>query len=849
MSEAKTAGGRQAVLVYCVHTREERAWREKLAMHLSQLARDGLLELWDERESEPGADWQREQDEELERAGLILLLVSPAFVASPFCASSGLARLLERQRRGQALVVPLLLRPCDWRTAPFGHLRPLPTDERCISQWSEREEDEAWLLVVAGLRHMLSTQPQGFAHRPPSAEQGAWTIPFARNPSFSGREEQLRTLGKQLRSRQRAAIGQIQAISGLGGIGKTQLAIEYAYRHRADYTWIFWARADTIETLNGSYSEIAALLDLREKDAQKQEIVVQGVKSWLHSHADYLLILDNADDPAILPAFVPPDPAGHLLITTRAADLSGLGLGLGEPLALRLLTPQQGVELLLRRAGLLASASPQEQALAVQLADELGGLCLALDQAGAYLSATRTSLASYLSLYRQHHSRLLAERRNSREHPEPVASTWDLSFQRVEQHNPAAADLLRFCAFLAPDAIPEEILTEGARHLGPLLAPVVSDPFQLNAAIASLRAYSLLDRDPHSPLLIVHRLVQIVLRESLPWETQREWMQRAVQTVAAAYPGSDFVHWLALERWLPHAQACTAWIELADLSSIDEARLLNQAGSYLYSRARYEEAEPLYRRALVIREQELGTSHSSTAQSLNNMAMIHQDQGKYDEAESLYRQALEIYERELGASHPHTAASLDNLAGLYRAQEKYGEAEPLLQRALEIREQELGASNRHTATSLNNLAMLYRAQGKYGAAEPLLKRALEIREQKLEASHPDTASSLNNLALLYQDQGKYGEAEPLYRQAVQIREQALGFHHPSTANSLNNLASLYEAQGKYGEAESLLRRALAINEQVLGRAHPSARMVRQNYAALLRNMGRGEEAREVEEGG
>ena len=229
-------------------------------------------------------------------------------------------------------------------------------------------------------------------------------------------------------------------------------------------------------------------------EAQEQEITVQAVKTWLQTHSGWLLILDNADDLSLVPAFLPPALGGHLLLTTRAFAVGHLA----SRLEVDTLSAEQGALFLLRRASLIAPdatlehVSPQQRDLAVQVSQELGGLPLALDQAGAYLEATGTALAAYQQIYQQHRTALLAQRRaQGADHPEPVASTWSLSFARVEETNPAAADLLRLCAYLAPDAIPEEILTQGAEHLGPVLGPVASDAFLLGQAIEALRAYSL----------------------------------------------------------------------------------------------------------------------------------------------------------------------------------------------------------------------------------------------------------------------------------------------------------------------------------------------------------------------
>ena len=527
-----------------------------------------------------------------------------------------------------------------------------------------------------------------------------------------------------LQSEQKTALTQPHALSGLGGIGKTQLALEYAYRHRQDYHAVLWGRADTYEALISTFVDIAHLLDLPQKDEQDQMIIVEAVKTWLRDRSRWLFILDNADELALVKEFLPSAFRGHLLLTTRAQTM---GKVVRSKLEVGVMRPEIGALLLLRRARMLTAEASLEEApdgevtRAKELAEELGGLPLALDQAGAYIEETQCGLAGYQRLYQTRRVKLLQSRGGLvDDHPESVATTWSLSFEQVEQRNLAAADLLRLCAFLAPDAIPEELLIQGVGELGDVLAPVAADAYQLNQAITALRAYSLISRDPQARALTVHRLVQVVLRESMPTETQQHWMQQAISAVEAAYPGSDFANRSVYERLLPHVLLCATWIEQVLNTSPTAARLLNQAGYYLYERGRYREAEPLLQRALAIQEQELGASHPDTAQSLNNLAGLYDRQGKYVEAEPLYQRALAIREQELGASHPDTAQSLNNLAELYRVQGKYVEAEPLYQRALAIKEQELGANHPSTATNLNNLALLYYAQGKDAEAEPLV---------------------------------------------------------------------------------------------------------------------------------
>jgi len=579
-------------------------------------------------------------------------------------------------------------------------------------------------------------------------------------------------------------------------------------------------------------------------------MAVAAVRRWLQDSTGWLLILDNADDLGMANDFLLAGGKGHILLTTRAYAMGGVA----RKVEIEEMEPGEGALLLLRRASIVAQDTPPESAKAADRAKAedisrvMDGLPLALDQAGAYIEETACGLSDYLKLYQARGVKLLEERGGiAAPHPEPVATTWSLSFQKVEQANPAAADLLRLCAFLHPDAIPEEIITEGADELGTVLQPVAADTSRLNAAIRELLKYSLLRRDPEARTLTVHRLVQEVLKDGMDEQTQHEWAERTVRAVNRAFPDPrEFTLWGLCQRCLPHAQACAALIEQWGMTFTEAARLLNQTGYYLDDRAQYVEAEPLYRRAIAIWEKSLGREHPEVAKGLNNLAALYYAQGKYGEAEPLYQRALKIDEQALGPEHPDVARDLNNLANLYPDQGKYVQAEPLYQRALKIDEQALGPEHPTVAIRLNNLAELYRAQGKYAEAEPLYQRAITIGEKTLGPEHPDLATRLNNLALLYYSQGKYGEAEPLFQRALAIGEKTLGPEHPDLATWLNNLALLYKTQGKYGEAEPLYRRALAIQEKTLGE-HPNMASGLENYAALLRETNREAEAAKLEE--
>jgi len=661
-----------------------------------------------------------------------------------------------------------------------------------------------------------------------------WNVPYSKNPFFTGREKVLADAEKELHA------SGLAALTGMGGVGKTQIAAHFAHEHRGEYSAVLWASAASQETLVSGFAAIASLLNLPEKDEKDQALAVAAVKRWLEANGGWLLILDNASDLAAVRGFIPLSAKGRVLLTAQAQATGDI-----QAIKVEDMLPEDGALLLLTRAKIikvgapLTAAANADRDTAIQASTVMGGLPLALDQAGAYIEETGCGLASYLDLYRQRRAELLRRRGGfSPPHPESVATTFALSFERVAGASRAAADLLCLCAFLHSDAIPEEIFNKGAPELGPNLSPVAADPMKLDAACAEILKYSLLRRDADAKTLGIHRLVQEVIQDGLTEEEKGQWAERAVRAVNSAFPSPKFANWAQCERLVPQALACATLIEAYRFEFEAAAHLLNQAGCYLSERARFSEAERLFQRALAIRERVLGPDHPDVAESLNDLAALYCHQGKYKEAEPLSQRALAITEKARGPEHPHVAIRLNNLAALYNEEGKYAEAEPIYQRALAIREKTLGPDHPDVATSLSNLGGLYRNQGKYAQAEPLCQRALAIDEKALGPKHPGVATALNNLASLYDDQGKWVQAEPLFKRSLAILDRAMGPDHPYVATSLNNLAELYRAQGRYAEADPFYQRALAIREGVLGPDHPDVATSLNNLAVLYRDQGR-----------
>jgi tetratricopeptide (TPR) repeat protein len=498
------------------------------------------------------------------------------------------------------------------------------------------------------------------------------------------------------------------------------------------------------------------------------------------------------------------------------------------------------------------NSDPMERRAAEDLAKELGYLPLALEQAAAYISARQTSFQDYLNSFHERGlDTLKAQGPVAGDYPHSILTTWALNLAEVEK-TPATGELLRVSAFLGPEDIPLELITKGQSEFGPALSKALAkyreDPLVLDEVLEPLTRYSLILRNIPNRTYSLHRLVQAVIRDVMDVETQRNYAERTVRGVNQAFPEVEFEHWAECERLRPHALACAQLIKTYEMAFVEAARLLNQAGFYLYEDADYLEAEPLYKRALAIWENELGTEHPNVAACLNNLGLLHKAQGRYKEAEIEYQRSLKIRGNVLGPEHLDVAKVLNNLATLYYSQRRYGEAEPFYKRALEIREKALGLEHPDVAQSLNNLGALYYSQERFGEAETRYQLALDIWKKALGPEHPDVARSLNNLAELYRSQRRYEEAEPLFQRSLEIREKVLGPEHPAVATCLNNLAGLYRSQGQYEKSEPLLSRALAIFEKALGPEHPDVARVRKNYAALLRAMGREAQASEMDKG-
>ena len=476
-----------------------------------------------------------------------------------------------------------------------------------------------------------------------------WNVSHHRNPNFTGREDALSELRLALTSGEPAAWK--QAAFGMGGVGKTQLAVEYIYRHKPDYRIIWWIHSEEPATMAADYAGLADDLDLPEKGSIDQSETVRAVKRWLEHNSGWLLIFDNAHDQGAMRDYIPQGGAGHVIITSRNPDWSSVA----RLLPVKKFDRADSIKFLCKRTG------QDDLDAADALADELGDLPLALEQAGAYIKATGIALTDYQELFRSRREELWADESPPPDYLGTVATTWSLAMDDVREEFEEAADLLNLCAFLAPDEIPLEMLGEGAEHIPEPLASTAADRLAMNRALMILRQYSLIDASSES--LSVHRLVQAVVRDRLGEDDGDGWAETAVRILNAAFPleSHDVRTWHLCSYLLPHALVAAAHAEARGVAHGVTSHILNETGLYLRGRAEFAEAKAHYERALALAEEVYGRDHPSVAIRVNNLGGVLQALGNLPAAKECFERALEIFRRFLGEDHPSTVTVQSNL--------------------------------------------------------------------------------------------------------------------------------------------------------------------------------------------
>ncbi|MFG3553698.1 tetratricopeptide repeat protein [Micromonospora sp. NPDC047557] len=618
------------------------------------------------------------------------------------------------------------------------------------------------------------------------------------------------------------AVGQA-AVHGLGGIGKSELVLHYA-RHRLErYQLVWWLTADSPEAIAAGLSGLTRRLHPVATLADAYEWAV----GWLQTNRGWLLVLDNVEDVEhILDLLGLVRGRGDVLVTTRR-DVGGAwsrrsGLA---PLRLGVLARAASVDLLHQLTGL------DDPEGAGRLADELGDLPLALEQAAAFIS--RRPDVDFDG-YRQ---RLTTRFPRTAAYPglrggseRTIARVWAVTMDAIAGQLPLAVRVLDVLAWLAPEGLPVDVVY-----------PLADDPEDVQDAIALLASYSMISRTDGT--IGVHRLVQAVTRAKHANDTDSP-VDVATSLLAAAIPDDPSRNPAGWPRWtalLPHVDALTAGVP-ADARTPEQMYLLGQAATFRQRQGQHATAIKQFEQVRADCRRLLGDDHPNTLTSVGNLASAYQSVGRVAEAIKLYEQGWADCRRVLGDDHRHTLASVNNLAGAYRAVGRTDEALALYERTLTASRRVLGDDHPDTLGAVHNLAVAFGSVGRVAEAVTLFERTLSDCRRVFGDDHPHTLTAVHNLAGAYQRAGRVAEAITLFEQGWDDCRRVLGDDHPETLISVNNLAATYRLSGRVAEAVTLYEQALADSRRILGDDHPHTLTLVNNLADAYELVGRVAEA-------
>ncbi|PQE18242.1 hypothetical protein CJF30_00010966 [Rutstroemia sp. NJR-2017a BBW] len=566
----------------------------------------------------------------------------------------------------------------------------------------------------------------------------------------------------------------------------------------------------------------------------------------IYDNFDNPKTVDNPDNLAVdIYQFLPRSDHGSIIITTRSAQVrQGIRIHVQK-----FPDVKEGLEIVSNISGRKGIEKDPD---AIALVKELDGLPLALSTAGAYLEHVTTSCSDYLRIYKtswlklQTKSPLLDSYIDRR-----LYTTWQITFDRIQQQNPASARLLKLWAYFHREDLWFDLLRHANSVDDEWIQKLTKDELDFNEAITLLCTFGLVDADRSSQKQVgakgysVHSCVHSWIVFVLNKEWDKSLARLALNCVASKLSKKEKHWWLLQQRLLQHATRQAFFI--VD-TKVDVDRLywfFHKLGNLYRDQGKLVEAEKMYLRALEGKEKALGKDHISTLGTVNNLGLLYSNQGKLAEAEKMYLRALGGREKALGPDHISTLGTVNNLGNLYKDQGKLAEAEAMFLRALEGCEKALGPDHTSILNTINDLGNLYRGQGKLAEAEAMFLRALEGKEKAFGPDHISILVTVNNLGNLYKDQGKLVETEKMYLRALEGNEKAFGPDHISTLGTVNNLGSLYKDQDKLAEAEKMYLRALGGREKALGPDHISTLNTVKNLGSLYKDQDKLAEAEKM----
>jgi tetratricopeptide (TPR) repeat protein len=651
-------------------------------------------------------------------------------------------------------------------------------------------------------------------------------VPFERNGRFIGRETELAQLEGKIFVEDRTTK---LAITGLGGVGKTQLLLELIYRTRKKYQncSVIWIAVINMESVQQAYLDAARQLRIPGWNDDQVD-VKRLVQEYLSKEnaGQWLLVFDNADDIDMwidrsdqnsgrLIEYLPRSEKGCIVFTTRDRKAA---VKLAQQNIVEVSEMNKSVAAQLLQKYLVNQDLIKNEQDTTALLKQLSCLPLSIVQAAAYINENGIAIADYLSLLEEQEEDvidLLSEEFEDegryRSVKNPIATTWLISFEQIRLRDSLAADYLSFMACVDAKDIPVSLLPPGPSRK------------KEADAIGTLDAYSFINKRSEDLSLDLHRLVHLATRNWLRKEDLlAQWTGRAVTRLKDVLPIDSNQADQCRNVWRRYITHARHALECNSIENDDKRRigLVFRLGICLYINGRYDEAEALCAGVVESRKKILGPGHEDTLDSMSALASIIWARGRGKEAEELQTQVIEAEKRVLGPEHPKTLHTMNNLALSLRTQGRLKEAENLDTLVMQTRKRVSGKEHPATLTSMNNLAETFSSQGRLKEAEDLHTQVVETAKRVLGKEHPLTLTSMSNLALAFGRQRRWEEAEELTQQQLEISKRVLGQEHPSTLTSMHNLACTWNSCGRCTEALKLMEKCVPLSIQILGTNHP-----------------------------
>lgn len=805
------------------YNKADRQWAKWIASVLEKKGYFTTMQAWDFR---PGDNFVLEMHKALVQSERFIAVLSEDYLTSMYCQAEWAAAFTKDPNSEKRLFIPVRVADVE----PEGlfsaviYIDLFGVDENTA---------EKYIINGVDLQKIPRNRPAfpGIAKTRFPGSLPFNNLPYIRNRFFTGRDSVLEGINDEFESGD--VISLTQAITGFGGVGKTQIALEYAYRYMSKYNLIWWVSAETEAMVLKSYEEFAKKMVLLNADQQDSQLIIETVLNWMDSHDKWLFIYDNVDTISDSSYWWPRNNREHILITTRDMHIQ-----IGKRVNITVFTKEEGISFLER-----CTEITNDREEAFQLTSRLGYLPLAIEQAAVYIKNNGITYEGYLMLLKEYGLKVLEEVEEMHGYVHPVTVTWEISMNRINQE--AAHQLLYLCGYMAPDNIDTSFFDENTELLPMPLKEQMSEVLTANKVWKELTKYSLLEKKSDKKDYSMHRLLQEVVRNKLSNESK--WIQICLRIFCKIYKFEygNLVSQNQFIKWTPHVEAVADTSGVSLLGEGEQKRiadLYNIGGIGNYYMGNYNQALEWHKRALNIRETVLGKEHPCTAITYNNMASVYLEQGEYNEALGWYQRALLINEAVLGKKHRETATSYHNMGSVYSHQGEYGKALEWYRKDLSILETILDKNHPLIAGSFNDMAGVYCCQGDYSKALELFKKALSIHETVLGMNHPQTAAIYGNIAVVYERKSEYGEALEWHRKALNITEIILGKEHPQTAAIYSNIASVYHSQGDNSQALGWYQKSLGIREAVLGEEHPDTANTYSKIASVYSGQGKNSEA-------